>query len=114
MITIKECVEYGVDRDNLVQCLIESRETIDVPMEEMVYIGLKNKSRREPDGSDWGKLLPRLDGPLTLRRVKGWDGIIFFREQVSGSRWDTANGNVTLSPWDAREILKNHCLSGGR
>jgi len=107
MITIIECVECGVDRDDLIQCLIESRETVNDLMEDMVYIGMKNKSYREPDGSDWGKLVRRLESPVTLRRVKGRLGVIGFYEQVSGVGWYTGNGNITLSPWDARAMLKS-------
>ena len=107
LITIAECVEYGVDRDKLIRCLEESARTVNEQVQDWVYVGLKNKSRLEPDGSDWGKVIKRLGAPVTLGRAKGKLGVVGFYEQSTGIRWETVNGNVTITPQHARDMLRD-------
>jgi len=106
MTTFNEYVDFGIDPDKLLKALKESVATKDNNKMERIYIGIPNKSKRIPDGSDYGRLERKADQLILLRPYEMPDGYTYFAEIDSGLTWCGMNGNVTLSPWDCDSLLR--------
>ena len=107
MTSIKEYVELGIDEATLISALKSSAQTKSLAKADRVYVGIPNKSRRIPDGSDYGRLEQRAGSPVLLtfrRESKRWDFWVH-RIAETGELWGHCNSNVTLSPWDCDKLL---------
>lgn len=116
MTTIQEYVSYGIDKAELVAALETSVATMKAEWGKVLYVGIPNKSIYEPDGSPFGRQIKRAGAPVMLRRVRIEDGPVYFYKVTGGAldeSWGTGNGNATLSPWDARELLRSDSAQEG-
>jgi len=64
MTSLKEYVDYGINKDDFVEMLRVSAATMRAQREGRVYIGVPSKSYREPGGSAFGKLIKRAGNPV--------------------------------------------------
>ena len=106
MTTFDEYVSFGIDPDRLLAALKKSMATKNNDKMERIYIGIPNKSKRIPDGSDFGRLERKADQLIMLKPFTMKGGNVYFGEIDSGLTWCSMNGNVTLSPWDCADLLK--------
>ena len=121
MTTLREYIEYGIDEERFRDMLRQSVESlknhrplaVDASEEEcknnLIYVGVPNKSKIEYDGSPWGKQIKIAGVPVLLYRQRASpDTNGYYFRRMDGSEWYTGNGNATLSPWDAKVLLNQY------
>jgi len=108
MTSAREYAKYGINLNELIEMLEASLSTIhETAFAAVVYVGIPNKSSYsyEDPKEPFGKIIKAAGKPVYVHRYTQ-GGATYFCEVETGAPWNTGNGNATLSPWDARELLK--------